>query len=754
MSYGPAMAEESATKGAVGRWKAFFAEMAIWRLLRALRRNFAAWTVLFFSTGIKALVNQVEQPFARSLIACSTPVDPDVYTGSRWCGDRLEVIQSGMYLSAVGQGQENMAMLCSLTFVIILTGVSGPRVSLLLGLCGVTISVLLFVVASSSHDLGRGLFALGQGLQGLYPVDYLIGILMLHMGMLPESDGEANYQIMTYMFIFSNIFWNMVLGNGVAMLELTDYRGVWMTILATSVSVLLLAIFGFPEMKPLGSEQFQGKSPFRKVVQELLSYKDLAYDWRARRFLVKMFFENMTVTFHYVATAPSLMAYHGWTQPQLTVLMLLPQIIELVMIPYYKSVLIRRVGFFQTYVWSVRFVLLGSCWALTALVWTDKWFLVWMVMKTLLAGFNPLKGFVDSRFSEPEQMQRFQSVQWVMGYFLGMWSGPMYAARFNAAGQTAWERSTPFLIFLVWVSFQWWSVFCLIYDMDGVHGFAVTVRVLDDLEKKGKELWHLVGADSGTAEFACITEEKWNAYGLEPFLGKSAHELGMPIYSFSHWEMVIGMMNSTPSQGHILVSRLEAAITHAKQVQQNYMQAPVQLSEFPELEGHWVPIRPYEWMRPHEALHPQSLEVWGSNGEGHFENGDWEAGILKVLQRQDSKYFCSYKLLTGSSAGMEGHIVMHLLEDGTRWFESPSRHLMRKEAYLAYCEAQRVQQEAAGAREGGAAAPEEGAAPRETGAEGPAASEGGPGGAGAPAPGTDAPAPGADAPAPEGKKDA
>lgn len=717
------------------------------RLLRALRQNLAAWTVLFFSQGIKGLVNQVEQPFARSLIACETPVDPDAYTGSRWCGDRLQVIQEGMYLSAIGQGQESFAMLCSLTFVIILTGVAGPRVSLTLGLLGVTVSIVLFVVASTSPELGRSLFALGQGLQGLYPIEYLIGILMLHMGMLPNADGEANFQIMSYMFILSNVFWNILLGNGVSLLELSDYGRVWTIILAIAVSILLLTLFGFPSMKPMGSDKFEGRSPFMKVVLEVLSYKDLALDWRARRYLVKMFFENIASTFHYTVVPPSLMAYHGWSQLNFTIVMISLQIAELFTIPYYKTLLVKRFGFKRSYVGTVRYFVFVHMISGVVLLWSDYPYVFNIVTKMLLAGFFPLKGFVDSRFSEPEQMQRFQSVQWVMGYFLGIWSGPMYAAHFNAWSPSAWERSTPFLLFGLVSLGIWWSVFCLIYDMDGVHGFAVTVRVLDDLQTKGTELWRLVATSSGTEAFPAITEEKWRIYNLEAFLGVSHMHVGVPILTFDHWEFVVGGMNATPSQGHVLVKRLDAAIAHAKQVQHGYaeaVQAGLQ-GEYAELEGQWLPTHHQLWLRQHEAWHPKTVEVWSRHGEGHFQNGDWEVGTLKVLGKQNSQYFLSFKLLTGPSAGLEGNLVMHLGEDGVRRYEVPPRFLKKNEAHQHPPREAGPPAASGDAAAAGEPAKRDGGAP---GGGGPAVPDGEPG------TGEAAPVAGAEAPAPEGKKDA
>lgn len=32
----------------------------------------------------------------------------------------------------------------------------------------------------------------------------------------------------------------------------------------------------------------------------------------------------------------------------------------------------------------------------------------------------PLKEYVDSRFSTPDEISRFKSVQWIIGYILGM----------------------------------------------------------------------------------------------------------------------------------------------------------------------------------------------------------------------------------------------------------------------------------------------------------------------------------------------
>merc|ERR1712061_341895 len=58
----------------------------------------------------------------------------------------------------------------------------------------------------------------------------------------------------------------------------------------------------------------------------------------------------------------------------------------------------------------------------------------------------PLKEYVDSRFSTPEQITRYKSTQWVIGYILGIFIGPVYAAAFDAKATTYLGRSFPNII--------------------------------------------------------------------------------------------------------------------------------------------------------------------------------------------------------------------------------------------------------------------------------------------------------------------
>ena len=46
-------------------------------------------------------------------------------------------------------------------------------------------------------------------------------------------------------------------------------------------------------------------------------------------------------------------------------------------------------------------------------------------------------------FSTPDEIARFKSVQWIIGYVLGMGIGPVYAALFDASATTYLSRTAP-----------------------------------------------------------------------------------------------------------------------------------------------------------------------------------------------------------------------------------------------------------------------------------------------------------------------
>lgn len=544
------------------------------RRLNALWTSWHIWTVLFFSGGIKALVNQVEGPFARSLVICDEPAQLDVYTGSRWCGSRLTVIQEGVEIQSKGQSQENLAMFMSLTFVIVLAGVWGAKAALVLGLLAVTTSVLLFVFACSSPKLGRSLYAVAQGLQGMYPIEYLSGVIMFHLSWQPGMDPHACFELGSYMGIVSNLVWNVGLGNLISVLELSDYTAVWDAILALNLVILAIAAFRFPAMLPPDADKAADLGPYDRLLRELSSYKALAMDWRARRMTFKLFFENLQYPYFGVAAPAQLMAYHSWSQSHLVWFDCIKSLASMPCIPIYQKLLLRY-GHHRVYVWSCRWFEFAVLARAMSLPWTSSVFIVAEAVGVLLRGFEPFRGFVDSRFHEPEQMQRFQSCQWVMGYLQGIWVAPAYSYLFDAYAGTYLGRCWPGLACSVALVIHYFLVFHTIYDMDGVHGFGVTLRVLEQGGDKAVRLFQMIAREQGS-----IDKGRWELYSLETILGLPWEVTGhVESVNLDHWLGLISHLNSTPQQGQEALKKLDKGIAYAHGVSEHFVRTAAEQTE-------------------------------------------------------------------------------------------------------------------------------------------------------------------------------
>lgn len=576
---------------------------------------------------MKALVNQVEGPFARSLIACDEPVLPGTFSGSQWCGDRLKVLQEGFFLSQHGQAQESFAMLCSLSFMAIIAGAFGRKVVVLIGLIGTMVSVVLFVFASSSPSLGRSLFAYGQGLQGLYPLDYIQGMIVLDMSMQLGGDAQSTFELAGYKETASNLLWSIGLGNVVQLVELTRYAPVWLSILMLNGLVFLLALLMFPETlvrpkkavapvdeqkvaakqdllqegqpaKPvetnrdthkednaqpehktlLAEEPEREESAFRKVVTEVVSYGGLARDFRARRYLVTKFLEgSFSNPFIFGIMPVQLMAYHGWSQSMVTILLVTCQPLNLLCMPLYTKIQ-DRLGMHTTYLLAIGALTVGfwtMCLGACVPYHGDKLVVLGLLNAAFWSGFNAMRGYVDSRFCEQEQVSRFINVQWIMGYFQGMFLGPMYATLFNPWAQTYLEKARPNIVMSLICLFNIVLVFNLIYYMaDRTEGFGVTLDNMDRgwaainrifaLLRQKRPLLGKVTPD-GPQVYHELDEALWHELGFrEAFWGLSAVECGGPFWNKDHMGMVVSQKNTGPKAFAEVLEKLELAVEKAE----------------------------------------------------------------------------------------------------------------------------------------------------------------------------------------------
>eukprot|EP00438_Fugacium_kawagutii_P024277 Skav222591 [mRNA] locus=scaffold2868:53799:80844:+ [translate_table: standard] len=220
---------------------------------------------------------------------------------------------------------------------------------------------------------------MGQGLQGLLPIDHLAGLIIFDISV--KGGGMATYQVKGLLDTIGGLLWGPVLGNTVQYLELVDYH---------------------------------------------------TATWNGNAF-----------------------AYHGWSQSQVTMLILIQPL--------------------------------------------------FIILMGVVPGFMPLKEYVDSRFSTPDEMARFKSVQWIIGYVLGMAIGPVYASIFNAKGETYFARAVRYIMYPY---------------------MKKTLHLMDELESKLKQLFQAVKKSD-----APLDKETWEAAGLQKVLGKSIEEAHGPFHT-------------------------------------------------------------------------------------------------------------------------------------------------------------------------------------------------------------------------------
>ncbi|CAE7455259.1 unnamed protein product, partial [Symbiodinium natans] len=286
------------------------------------------------------------------------------------------------------------------------------------------------------------------------------------------------------------------------------------------------------------------------VVHEVLSYKDVYYNPLSWRFLLMVCIEPCWL--HIVGMIPiELMAYHGWSQSAVTMLILIQPmfLVFLGVVPR----LCLRLGY--TTMMAVCLVYLYSVLILLNLTIavSDSAALAMLLAFTVIGGFMPLKEYVDSRFSTPDEIARFKSVQWIIGYVLGMGIGPVYAALFDASATTYLSRTAPNFLACTCMIIQCLHVRFIMYPY-----MRVTLNLMDELEGKQKKLYQTVKVSDS------LDKEAWQSANLEKHLGKSFEEAKGPFPSIEAFrEFCKKESGGTNAETKVFIAKLEAALAAA-----------------------------------------------------------------------------------------------------------------------------------------------------------------------------------------------
>jgi len=280
-------------------------------------------------------------------------------------------------------------------------------------------------------------------------------------------------------------------------------------------------------------------------------------EWRSRRYLFAQIPEFIVSPGLLTLLPMGLMAYHGWSQSQAVIALLLMQPYALICMPLTRPV-IKRFGHHATYMALIGVISGSTCLVMLLVPLSGVAAFACLAVIMTCSGFWPFRAYVDARFAESGQMQRMMSVKSIMGYFMNLWVLPAFAATFDAKAETYFQMVRPNLIVCAACILTFVTVYIVIYDMDGVNGIACCVRAMDGIAAKSQRLW-----DALTGGQSPLTEEIYKKHELEKYLGKPWDAVEGPFQDFQQFRTFCNSLNNTPKEGQELLKSLDAALEAA-----------------------------------------------------------------------------------------------------------------------------------------------------------------------------------------------
>jgi len=580
-------------------WAAIWAE---------LRDQWAFWAICFLAGGMKMIVNQLEQPYARSLVSCMAPVDSassgseesdfgllgvagllSTTSGSRWCGDRFTVLNEGTRLSAWGQAIEALATLAATALVSVAVDTAGRRRVMLAALSAAVISTLLLAFAAAFSGWSSLFFLVAQFLQGFLPMDYIALVICYDLAERSDVDGEMVFYIAQSLGMMGNVLWALCIPGFITMIELTDYRPLWFAVLLANVFALVVAAVGLPESRPPPSSEER-----RPGAGELLRIKaqearrDIATVLGSpslRNALICYLLMRMHECSSFMLTAQA-MAYHGVSQGTLMAVELAKHPLCLFCAPL--------VGYGCDAYGIRAAVLLSVAWYLAtsvverAILPFSPWlFIAISSCHALLHGIWPLRGMIETQLHGEKNAARIRSLQWSIGHIAVALAAPFYANLFDAGAQSYWDRAVPgmaqiafLLAYVVCVRlFLWSSAPKTTGEAASNGGYGPVLVALDELNVIKCEVARL-----SASAFLAITD------GKGPLTGRMFKDSGLEVL-FAPWLTTSVVATDRRRSASAGASGGPAGDEEGEtEVQQKAVPQSAQVLEFPSAEIfiHWV----------------------------------------------------------------------------------------------------------------------------------------------------------------------
>mmetsp|Transcript_71514 Transcript_71514/g.165365 ORF Transcript_71514/g.165365 Transcript_71514/m.165365 type:complete len:478 (+) Transcript_71514:88-1521(+) len=407
-------------------------------------------------------VNLLEQPYARSLVTCDTPVNTTEgapFSGSRFCGDRLHVINVGAEISGVGQSLENVGRILICLFV---SGWAdrGRRRAAILGQSLILLSTVLFFLAGFASSLALPLYAVAQGLQGMSGIGILDQIVTGDVA-LRNGDSVGVYRRKGMFVMCMGIVFAPLVGY-VQFAEFSDFTWIWLAVNLLNLTALGLLAAVFPET--LQAEPAEEVGLMRTVVKELRTFRDLV---KSNLFVRYRLADNVAAGMCDATSIifPFLMAHFGFSQFQALVvcagpaLLLGPVFFQLV--PY----LHKRMGYRQASLlcfWVNKLVTLWFLAGLPGLGNHPMLMKFWSVPGPIAMALSllPLNGWptilaaIEIRLVGQANNAKYQAINQLTGFACGFASSFVYSRLFDAEATTTAGKVLPYYFSCAWLLVQ------------------------------------------------------------------------------------------------------------------------------------------------------------------------------------------------------------------------------------------------------------------------------------------------------------
>lgn len=385
------------------------------------------------------VVNLLEQPYARSLIHCDTPVSTEegtAFSGSKYCGNRLYVIDMGTHVSGKGQSLENVGRILITLFV---SGFAdyGRKRAALLGQFLITLSTALFAVAMFlPQGLAIPTYILAQGLQGMSGIGILDQIVTGDVALI-LNDGVGVYSRKGIVSAFLMVILVPIIVY-VQYAEITDFTWVWSGIVSLNAFAMVLIFFFFPETLHKKSEKEEEdlkKKPTSLTGVALDEMKTFRTIVKTHPYVGYRLAEDFLVKLADCSAIgmPFMMAQFQFSQFHALVFQFIPQLVGGVLLGGLVASLCRAHG--TRKVWQNCFFFHRSTSIMNAFLMPMTIFgipypLLAGLMHLPLSGFPALLQAVEIRLVGQETNAKYQAMTQLTGFISGAITSWLYSAIF------------------------------------------------------------------------------------------------------------------------------------------------------------------------------------------------------------------------------------------------------------------------------------------------------------------------------------